>query len=569
MFRSGESGIKAKDIDALKWLTAISFVILGTAYCLPMFASEGIPFCDDTSFHLGRLVGMSNVWTSPVNFDSFGHNGLMVNLFYPWLTMYPMWILCKAFGSYVIGYKMYYTALTIATLFIAFYSMRGISKSSFGAYVFSLLYTFSSYRFADVYNRAALGEAIALTFLPIILLGIYRLAFEKQIRWHELAIGMTLVAYTHILSLLMSAVFTGILFLIGLITRGERMQRIVAMLKAAGLSIALSAAMIVPMMEQYIRNDLYTPSGSGEVMAKSADSLATIIKYSVESNPVGRGLGLTTLVAFALSLLMIAVGIATGKKQEEPKRIFAVCLLMTGLTIAICATSILPWMRIGDNTPLSTIQFVWRLNAYTTLAFTASFSLLVSGTMKSGQRNAIIVVLALTVMLSGFQFYTMFVQNGRIISKDRIMEDDIANWPSGNVDYTPYQTHDYKELHGNTMEFIYINGSKVEKTPVTDLKGTYYRQDIGAADEDRTVDIPVFKFSGESVLLNGAPTETAISDRGTTLIQVPASEKAVIEISYKYTHLALISRVFSIIVLLASIYFGVLKNEKGNNIRNI
>ena len=548
MFRSMKNNVHTSYTNAMKWLTAISFVVFGAAYCLPMFASEGIPVCDDTTFHLGRLVGLSNVWISPINFDSFGHNGLMVNVFYPWLTMYPMWIFYKISGSYVVGYKMYYAALSIATLFIAYYSMHGISKSRFGAYLFALLYTFSSYRFADVYNRAALGEAIALTFLPIVLLGIYKIAFENQREWHKLAIGMTLLAYSHVLSLLMSAVFVGVLFLSGLMIQGERMQRLIAMLKAACLSLALSAAMIVPMMEQFIRNDLYTPSASGKVMADSADSIAILIKYSIECNPVGRGIGLTTLVALVLSCLLLAGRTAAGRKNGEPWNSFAACLLLTGLVIALCSTSLLPWRDLGDNTPLSTIQFVWRFNAYTTLAFTASFSLLISNTINSSQRNAIITTFIGVVLLSGFQFCSMSVQNNMLISKDKIMESDIATWSSKNVDYAPCEAQEYKVTHGKTMEYIFINNKKIKKSPTIRAEGSHYLQEIEGANENRRIDIPVFKFYNESVLLDGKTADTMISERGTTLIDVPSSETATIEISYKYTMLARMSWIASIVI---------------------
>lgn len=569
MLQSREEYVQIVDAKSLKQLIAISFVVLGALYSIPMFMTKGIPVCDDTTFHLGRLVGMSNVWTSPVNFNNFGQNGLMVNIFYPWLTMYPMWLLYKVSGSYVIAYKLYYGLLTITTLFIAYCSMHGILKSRPGAYLFAILYTFSAYRFADVYNRAALGEAIALTFLPIVLLGIYKIAFENHREWHKLTLGMSLIAYSHILSLLMSAVFIGVLFLVGLAIGGDRIKRLVAMIKAACLSMAVSAAMIVPMMEQYIRNNLYTPTGSGAVMANSADSIATLMRYSFESNPAGRGLGLTTAIALMMSVLLLIIGIATGKKKESQGFIFAACLLMIGLVIAVCATDMLPWRWIGDNTPIATIQFVWRLNAYTTLAFTATSAILVSDIMNSEKRNVIIAVLGAVVLLSGLQFYTMSAQNSQIISRDRIKEESIANWPSGNVDYTPKQAKEYKDSHGKTMEYIFVDDDKVGKTPVTESEGTLYRQDIGAADENRTVDIPVFRFYGESVSLNGEPVETSISERGTTLVEVPASKEAVIEISYKYTHLASAARILSIITLLLFVYFGAIKNEKSNNIRNI
>ena len=89
-YRHSKAYPQQNNSAGMKWLIVLSLLILGAAYCLPLFAMPGIHKVDDTTFHVGRLVGLSNVFASPVNFNSFGKNGLMVNIFYPWLTMYPM-----------------------------------------------------------------------------------------------------------------------------------------------------------------------------------------------------------------------------------------------------------------------------------------------------------------------------------------------------------------------------------------------------------------------------------------------------------------------------------------------
>ena len=563
MARNREQTLSAKQNNeaALKWLIVIGLIALGAVYCVPMFMSGGIHKVDDTTFHVGRLVGLSNVWTSPVNFDNYGNNGLMVNIFYPWLTMYPMYGIYKLTGSYVLAYKLYYTVLTAVTALIAYFSMRGISKNRAGALTFAVLYVFSSYRYADVYNRDALGESIALAFLPLVLLGIYKVCFEDYKEWGWLAAGMTLVAYSHMLSLVMSAAFTGIIFLIALITQGDRGKRLLSMVKAACLSLGLSAAMIVPMMEQFKRNDLFMPSGDGDTMSRSAYSLAEVISFTLNNNPAGRGVGVLCAAAAAGSIVLLVCRMISARGRLGSDEVMAIWLLLIGAGLFICTTDILPWKTLGDSTPLSTIQFVWRMNAYSTLAFAAAFAVLLSKIMEPAPRSAIILLAVVVLASAGWQFCSLHRHNAEMVSKARIAEADIAHWASGNVDYTPYQAKDYRDEHPGNMEYVYINGEEIEETPSVEGGGSVYVLDIGGSDTDRTVDVPVFRLYGQNVQLNGEPAECRLSERGTAEIDVPASQEAVISISYKYTKTARIAWLLSAAVLLLGI-IGVLKRQR-------
>ena len=535
-----------------EWAAVISLVILGLVYYLPMFAMEGIVSSDDTTFHIGRLVGLSNVWSSPVNFNSFGGNGLMVNIFYPWLTMYPMQLLYRLSGSYVTAYKLYYTLLTVATLLVAYCSMKRIAGNRAGAYAFAVLYTYSSYRYADIFNRGSLGEAIALTFLPLVLLGIYRVCSDEYDRWPSLAAGMTLIAYSHVLTLLMSAAFVGIIYIATLAFQDERKKRFMALVKAAVLSIGLSAAMMVPMLEQYMKNELFTPGGSGDKMASSAYSPAEIIRFTLVNNPEGRGIGiLGAAAALAACVLLVIRAFGAGRSERSGRRLsFSLILMIAGALLFVCTSDILPWHYLGESTPVSTIQFAWRLNAYPVLSFTAAFAVLISEACEGSRRVSAAVLAIVIVAAAGLHGFNLFTHNGIYVDKDPITEADIAKWPSGNVDYAPLRASEYKEARGKSMEYMYIDGEETEKSPRTEDSGTRYIQTAVTLEDGAALDIPVFRYYGERVLLNGEEAAAEMSERGTTQLTLPKAGTYTVEISYKYTVAARAAWLFSIIVLI-------------------
>ena len=63
---------------------------------------------------------------------------MQVNNFYPWLTLYPLFLLIK-FTNLAIGYNLFLYIVTLITLFICHYVMYEITKNMLLA-PFSLLY---------------------------------------------------------------------------------------------------------------------------------------------------------------------------------------------------------------------------------------------------------------------------------------------------------------------------------------------------------------------------------------------------------------------------------------------
>lgn len=532
--------------------------VLGLIYYLPIFSMPGINRCDDTTFHLGRLVGLSNVFSSPVNFNSFGNNGLMVNIFYPWLTMYPMRLLYTISSSYVLAYKLFYTILSIATSIIGYCAIKSISKDKIAGFIFAVLYTFSNYRYVDIFKRDALGEAIAITFLPIVLLGIYKVFFDNFSDYKYLVIGMTLIAYSHLLSLAMSALFIAGLLILSILFWNHKKERLLALAKATILSAGLSLAMILPMIEQFSKNNLFKPGGSGKTLAKSSYSIIEMILSSVKNSASWKGIGLLAIAAATLAIVMLAILII--QKQLDGHQ-YLVIFMIYGIVIFIAMSDIIPWRWIGNNTVLASVQFVWRFNSYPTLLFMTVFSICISMFLKT--KKMIIMALAGIVLIScGLHYYNLGQHRG-MPDKDPIIEKEVATWSSRNADYAPIEAEEYREKNGKTMEYMYIDGEEIEENPIISNNGSTYLVHLGGSDKNRIVDIPVYKFESQILRINGKREFAQLSERGTTQLTVPASEEVTIEIEYKYSIFARMSWLISI--ALALLLLGKNVKKEPNN----
>ena len=531
-------------------LIGVVLFLLGCLYYLPRFLMDGIPHYlnEDTYMHLNRMVGLRNVWESPVSFLNFAHNGPAVNIFYPWLPMYPMYVFSWMTGSYVTAYKLYYLMLTLVTLYLGYYAMKKISGNSFSAFLFSVMYTFSAYRFTNVFRRAHLGESICMTAMPLVLLGLYHIAFGNKKQWAPLAIGMAVIAYSHNIFLLIASLTIGIFTLISLRVWAERKERFISLCKAAAAAIVFSLGSFVPMVQYMLSNRLYTPGGSGQGLEDSAFGLKEIIEKSFRNEPVSYAVGF--LVLAALLWLILFYFSRIFKKPGFERNRAADCFALTGMVIFFAATSLLPWKLIGDYTPLFFIQFVWRLNAQSTIYILAAFCLYLPLTFRSsrGKGTLTCIIIITACILHGSAILTLHKEENT-----RILEKDIASGDAITFDYAPIEAKEYRSIHGYTMDNVFINGAPYPAEITFSEDGTVYTAFIdapGSGTEKLTADIPVFRYNTQICLVNGVKTETFLSERGTTLVELLPGEKNEISIFYKHTTLTYISWIFSLCALL-------------------
>ena len=65
--------------------------------------------------------------------------------------------------------------MTLSTAIIAYYSFGKITASRKLGLLGAALYTLSCYRLVCTYIRASVGEYTAITFLPLVLVGLYNI----------------------------------------------------------------------------------------------------------------------------------------------------------------------------------------------------------------------------------------------------------------------------------------------------------------------------------------------------------------------------------------------------------
>ncbi|MDV4408237.1 hypothetical protein NNC44_14455, partial [Enterococcus faecium] len=400
----------------------IFMLFLSFAYVIPLFMSMGIYHSvnQDTYFHLSRIIGLDNVWSSPVNFNNFDHHGTMMNIFYPWLTLYPAFLFYKMMGNLVLSYNIYYFFITFLTMVVSYFSMKQIKNNRYISLLFSIIYTFSAYRAIDIFHRASLGEAVALTFLPLILMGCYEIYIRDYQKWYWLSIGMTLVVYTHLLSVAMVSVFIGGTLFLSFYFWDQKIARLLSLLKATVLTFFLSAGFLIPFIQQSRAQELKVPLGKELSGMAPSDMLTHILNNNYNNYTIGLFLFLGLIGAF----------IFIKKLTADDLFIF-----FLGVFVLFCSTNLFPW-QLFNHTPVKSLQFVWRLNGFSSLFIAYTMSIVIYyifSTKNNSWKIMVFTFLALILHLSG-------VSNSIHANKDSLTliapEDAVAI--AENYNHTDY-----------------------------------------------------------------------------------------------------------------------------------
>lgn len=526
-----------KKIFSVKIFIVYAFVSL--LYLFPAFKNMEIFGFYDTAFHINRALSLESIFSSPINFETFRSYGMQVNNFYPWLTLYPLFLLIK-FTNLAIGYNLFLYIVTLITLFICHYVMYEITKKHVTSSFFAIIYTTSFFRSVEIFLRGAMGELLAMSILPLILLGFIKLYDSKKESWVMLAISMTLLIYTHVLSVAM----TMVMIIIALIIQFYRKKKIeifliIKLIKAAIVTLLLSLAFIGPMIEQTLYQDLNRPYV--DILQKRAIYLGKeFLIGSIDSELLSFGIGLTLLICLIiLTFNFKKLGILSK-----------ITYIMGIISILLC-TKIFPWFAL-QNTPLNIIQAPWRFMIFSTLFISFSVSLFISPQLEKfsyTRRRNFILLLILAISILNYSSVVNMVKemNFQGTYSNEQMENKLEEFE--NFDYVPIGYKKDQLLLKNHQvtedgQVIYSSFSPNKDEITFTLKSS----------KGKTIVLPVFRYKGLTVTVN-SKNATVLKQGGPFVTVKSESGINKVTIRYSYTFFSKISLFISIITLIVLLFY--------------
>ena len=539
----GEREKNSSNLAVLVLSFLISFVSI-----LPMFFFRDKLYGDDVVFHINRLLSLDTIWKSPINFTTNGGTGQLINTFYPWLTYYPIFLVYKLTQSIFVAWMSFQFLVRFATCLLSFYGLRLLRYSDKQVLIFSTFYLFSGYFLHNSYYRAAVGETLAMIFLPLVFVGVRLLTFGDYKKWWVLTLGMLGLVYSHVLSVVLASVLIFLAVVTSFCIWDSKKERLLGFLKATLVTLGMSLAYFVPMIEQFRYVTLRTTFKP--FLAKTALSLSDTWGLIVSSDLRTPSVNLLYLIGLVLSLAF-----AKRFVKDREARIY----LFISLVLAFLTLKSFPWQLLQES-PVSNLQFPWRLWSFALLFF----SLALANILKTISLKATTVLVLIGICLNMFQIVTvqdkMTKVKNILPSNTKVTKEMLAKGTYKNIngDYTnkevPFKFVFDKHLFLGNQEME----SAIKQSPnELSFKVTNNSQ------AEKVLSLPVFYYKGQEVTIDGKPATTYLSNEKnpTNLVLPPGKHRVVV--TYSYTPVAKMAMSASAISFLAFIgYLYRVKKER-------
>lgn len=515
----------------------------------------------DFYFHYRRLdvlIDALRHGTFPnyIDYSNVDGYGYFTKGFYSDVILIPF-ALIGLFSSTYFAYDAMIFTMTVLCGVFTYHTIKVIYKSSYTASLGAILYTFAIYRLYDVYQRAALGEALSFTFLPIIFLGLYHIIKGDYKKWYILAVGYSLLIFTHVISSVLMFVTLLIILFIYYKPMIKEPKRIGYLFLAGAVTVVITAYFVFPAIEQLMSNTfLYTGAGAAGYGKADFDlvlwGLVSGILYPDKA--IWSGVGIILILVIFLRLFM------RNKKSEELKNVDIVVII--GICFIIASSRIFPWGTFPFSL-IGFIQYPWRLYEFASYFFAiAGAYYLAQLFIKNRSRVIVFAVIVVATMVTTY----IHSENYKHLYSIKALQI----YP-GDSDENPTFENRYHLIGGEyfparilSIDYIYFRGEKVEfensDTQISNLgrDGNVTRFDIEIQTPD-SLSLPLLYYKGYNVTLNGE--DLPVEQSPTGLVQVPADKSGRVEAYYKGTTVQWVSFYISIISILALSIF-IIRSKK-------
>lgn len=544
------------------------------AVCLGLLAS--FPLANalligghDMGFHITRMESIYQGLRAgefPVRIGSAqeGGFGSLSATMYPQLFLYPFALLRFARVSAMLCYKLLLVSIHIGTSLISYYSFKNVFRSDKIGILASVLYTFSLYRLVNIYLRSALGEALALTFLPLIIWGIYEVLWGNYKKWYLLTLGISAVLESHVLSFEMSIIFLVITVIFWSVTgpRKDFFKRIFSGIKAAGLTVLLNAFFLVPFLF-FCTQDLQCFHCPDEI----ADSVLYLnqIFFSFAHNngtdmpPITLAGDMPFSVGGILLIGSILFMISAPRKMSEAReyKIASYCLIC-GCFALFLTSWLVPWDRLSHikfiDTFTSSLQFSWRFLGIACVLLSAVSAV----GFKSFEENIVkskflyLVIAAVIFLTSTYYFEAMANESSQTINKM-----DINGSYNTDSMYMYYDGESFKHHHlNNTFSTAYIqslnNSAEYSEIVHSGSSFSVIVTPTKITEHDILL-FPVYYYPGYEISVNGEVIDSY--PLNTRLACDMPLEKSKIEIRYVGLPIFHVGDIITLLTIIVSIFY--------------
>lgn len=513
----------------------------------------------DLEFHLIRIEGIAEEIRAghfPVKIESIWADGYgYANaVFYGDILLYFPALLRLAGFPIDVSYRCYVLFVNILTCIVSYYSFRKVFGQNRTATLLTFLYCSSTYRFVNLYVRAAVGEYSAMAFLPLI----FMVMFMIYARTDEigssypgyallLAYGMSGLLGTHILTAEMT-VFVMACFCLLFIRKTIRPNVLKLFVLAVGITLLLNAYFIVPFLDYYLNCPVMITSGLESSKIPQIQHVGAYlmqyfhfvgIPFGDTSELVSHRMMLTPGLMLMLSLLcgcLLTVLPAKLSGLSAKSRKYMILFLLSSLCMLWIASDLFPWDFLAAHSTaakyLAQVQFPWRYLGMAILFLTMLSGFILLYLYGRFPRSYLLIskmiMIGCACMCIGFT----------ICYAEGLQRNGNINYYYDTSDLNLNQTGGHEYILANEDAFLrtgQILCGGLEKIDILEKTGNHYELSVKCLpDEEGMINLPLYNYKGYRVtdaLGNAYPIDDNASS-STVCFHLPAGFDGIVSVRF-------------------------------------
>ena len=568
-----------------KYLERIYIVIaiLLTLFILGKVVIESsICGTNDGYLHLIKIMGVNEIIKQgqfPPIIDAGFCNGYALNLFYNPLTTYISLICGLIVNNFALGIKIMLIIMMFVAIIFMYMFLKNVTKKTGVAVAGAIFYVTNPYYLSNIYIRGAIGESAALTFLPLLFLGLYSLFNGDRKKHYFITIAATGLILTHNITTLYAAIISFIYVIINFNKLKEKdilIKLLINILFIVVLTIFFTYPLLLHSFSgEYVIFDSDLMRTNGERVASGVISFKELF-MEIPGQEVIFRLNIIQVVLFILSIFCYRF------IDKKDRKIYLSFIIFAILSVILCMTKNI-WEFAPDI--LCNIQFPWRL-----LGFSGFFISTIAGInlfiilkkIFKNKENGLIFVIIPIALLSLLYAYSLDYKDYTVKKDDNESIEFINN----NINNIVYMNINREYMPSKTYIALYKNQERIKGDNVFILEGEALIEsenkneliyDIKLSDikENTSIEVPFLYYKGYSAYIenekNGRKEiDVKESDYGFLKIDIPNEYKnGMIKVEYKTPITYYIVYIISFVTLIGFIIYIVLNTAKSKNYEKI
>ena len=513
----------------------IAFSILMLIFVnYPFFRPFSIPY-GDIAYHSARIEGIYRGWKSghcPVFFyPDIAHGRGMIGALYPHLFFTIPAILRMIRISPEAAIRVWLMLINTSTAASAYFSTKIITSDKRISVITMMLYLLLPYRITTMIWKDAYGEALAIIFIPMVIAGLYETIYGNRKNWPILALGISGIIESHILSTIQMAI---VCISIGLVSiwRLIRTGRIFQMVYTVLAVVLLNLWYIVPFLSYYTSDINVNANQPAMDLSSISYYMAQILQLSPNlhaSTQAQHQIG--TIGLWLVLIVLLAIYLLLRDTHMNEKMVFSSKVLFVGFFFLLMSTKIFPWQTLekfqGIHDFMGMFEFAPRflLTGESLMLLGAIVVYATSGGIK--YKRAVWVIILIVALFQGFIITDAYLarQESFIDAREYRFQPDIAD--GIKYDFYAPEGYDYDNFNDKVTS---------PHAEISDYKHIGRHTEFAyKADVDTYIEIPLVIYEGYKAKLKETNSDLCISkgSMGCIRVDVPGgSEKQTVNIDY-------------------------------------